>query len=258
MFRCPQYLLDSVKMLMVRNGDLNLLGDYIIVGLGGGFDILPHLLEDARDVSGYARTIKTYTGLFQGVKVSAIAMGGGPSYTEWIVALAYMKHAKALVGVGWCGALQENIEIGDVVIPIATIRDEDASTHYVDSSFPAIANPRLVTMAVDSIKSHVEELGSKLWLGVTVTTSAMLAETPERIELWRKQKALCIDGETSILYTLSYLADIPSLTLLTVSDNVVLGKDCGFETKLSERVDRVFRELVKGALNVIVKLHRAY
>ena len=94
MFRCPQYLLDSVRMLMVRNGDLNLLGDYIIVGLGGGFDVLPHLLEDVRDVSGYARTIKTYTGLFQRVKVSAIAMGGGPSYTEWVVALAHMKNVK--------------------------------------------------------------------------------------------------------------------------------------------------------------------
>ena len=73
MFHCPQYLLDSVKMLMVRNGDLNLLGDYIIVGLGGGFDILPHLLEDARDVSDYAMAIKMYTVLFQGVKVSAMA-----------------------------------------------------------------------------------------------------------------------------------------------------------------------------------------
>ncbi len=113
-------------------------------------------------------------------------------------------------------------------------------------------------MIVDSIRSRIEGLGSKLWLGITMTTSAILAETPECIELWRKQKALCIDGETSMLYTLSYLADIPSLTLLTVSDNVVLGKDCGFETKLGERVDRVFRELVKGALNVVVKLHRAY
>jgi len=244
-------------MLMVRNGDLNLLGDYIIVGLGGGLDVLPHLLEDVRDVSGYARTIKTYTGLFQRVKVSAIAMGGGPSYTEWVVALAHMKNVKALIGVGWCGALQENIEIGDVVIPIATIRDEDASTHYVDPSFPAVANPRLVTIAIDSIKPRIEGLGSKLWLGVTVTTSAMLAETPERIELWRKQKALCVDGETSILYTLSYLADIPSLTLLTVSDNVILGRDCGFGTELSKRVDKVFRELVKGALNIITKLHRA-
>ena len=251
MFRCPRYLLDSVRKLMVRDGDLSLLGDYIVVGLGGGFDVLPQLLEDPRDVSGYAKTIKTYTGYFQGARVSVIAMGGGSSYTEWAIALAHMRRAKALIGVGWCGALQEDIEIGDAVIPIATIRDEDASTHYVDPSFPAVADPRLIAIAMENIKSSIERLGSKLWLGITVTTSAMLAETPERVKSWKEHRALCVDGETSILYTLSYLASIPSLTLLAVSDNVVLGKDCGFNTELSRRVDRVFQELAKGALEVI-------
>ena len=256
MFRCPRYLLDSVRKLMVRDGDLSLLSDYIIVGLGGGYDVLPQLLEDPRDVSGYARTIRTYTGYFQDVRVSVIAMGGGPVDVEWTVALAYMRRAKVLVGVGWCGALQEDIEIGDAVIPIATIRDEDASTHYVDPSFPAVADPRLIAIAVEDVRPRIERLGSKLWLGITVTTSSMLAETPERVKSWKKHKALCVDGETSILYTLSYLANIPSLTLLAVSDNVVLGKDCGFETELSKHVDKVFQELTKGALEIIMKLHR--
>ncbi len=254
MFRCPRYLLDSVRKLMVRDGDLGLLGDYFIVGLGGGYDVLPQLLEDVRDVSGYARTIRTYTGFFRGVRVSAIAMGGGGSYTEWVVALAYMRGVKALVGVGWCGALQEDIEIGDAVVPIAAIRDEDTSTHYVDPTFPAVADPKLVTLAMDIIKPRIEGSGSKLWLGITVTTSAMLAETPERIELWRREGALCVDGETSILYTLGYLAKIPTLTLLAVSDNVALGKDCGFETELSKRVDKTYQELVKGALTIMLNL----
>jgi len=63
---------------MVHNGDLGLLGDYIVVGLGEGFEVLPQLLEDPRDVSGYARTIKTYTGYFRGVEVSVVAISGGP------------------------------------------------------------------------------------------------------------------------------------------------------------------------------------
>ena len=183
-------------------------------------------------------------------------MGGGSVDVEWTVALAHMRRAKALVGVGWCGALREDIEIGDAVIPIATMRDEDASTHYADPSFPAVADSRLVAMAMEIIKPRIENLGSRLWLGITVTTSAMLAETPERVELWKKHRVLCVDGETSILYTLSYLANMPSLVLLAVSDNVVLGKDSGFETELSKRVDKVFQELAKGALEVIAKLHR--
>jgi len=113
-----------------------------------------------------------------------------------------------------------------------------------------------MAMAVEEVRPRLERMGSKLWLGITVTTSAMLAETPERVEKWKNQRALCVDGETSVIYTLSYLANIPSLVLLAVSDNVLLGKDCGFGTELSERVDRTFRELAEGALEIIERLHR--
>ena len=80
-------------------------------------------------------------------------MGGGSVDVEWTVALAHIKRAKALVGVGWCGALQEDIEIGDAVIPTATMRDEDASTQYVVPSFPAIS--------MEIIKPRIENLGVK-------------------------------------------------------------------------------------------------
>lgn len=251
MFRCPRYLLDSVRKLMVRDGDLDLLGDYIVVGLGGGFDVLPQLLEDVRDVSGYAKTIKTFTGYFKGFRVSVVAMGGGPSDAEWVTALAFMRRVKALIGVGWCGALQEEVEVGDAVVPIAAVRDENVSTHYVDPSFPAVADPRLVTIAMEKLGPRIERLGSRLWRGVVVTTSSMLSETPERVESWRKLGALCVEQETSVIYTLTQLTNIPSLTLLAVSDNVVLEKDCGFGTELSARVDKVFLELAKGALEVV-------
>lgn len=256
MFECPSYLLESVRMLMVRDGKLDLLSDYIVVGLGGGFDVLPQLLEDARDVSGYAKTIRTYTGYFRDAKVSVITMGGGGHYAEWVVALAYMKRAKTLLGIGWCGALREDMEIGDAVIPIATIRDEDTSTHYVEQSFPAVADPALFSMAVREARSRLERIGARLWQGVTVTTSAMLAETPERVKSWQKQRALCVDGETSIVYSLSYLAGIPAATMLAVSDNVVLGKDCGFGTELSKKVDKTYIELGKSALEIIAELHK--
>lgn len=253
MFRCPKYMLDFVRKLMVYDGNLDLLSDYIVVGLGGGYDILPQLLEDVRDVSGYARTIKTYTGFLRNLKVSTIVICGGPSYAEWAVALAYMKHAKALIGVGWCGALQEYMEIGDAITPIATMRDEDTTLHYADLRFPAVADPNLLHIAMDVLNTRLEKLKAKLWLGITVSTSAMLAEPPERVRLWRDHRALCVDEETSTIYTLSYLANIPALTLLTVSDNVILGKDSGFKTKLSEHVDTVFQELAKGALEVLTK-----
>ena len=255
-FRCPGYLLDIVKRVMVRNGDLSLIGDYIVAGLGGGFDVLPELIEDARDVTGYARTIRVYTGFYRDAKVTVIAMGAGPSYAEWLVALAYMKRARALIGVGWCGALQHYVGVGDAVIPIASMRDEDASAHYADPGFPAVADPHLVMLAAEAAKPRVEVLGSRLWLGVVVSTSAMLAETRERVEYWRRHRVLCVDEETSTLYTLAYLAAIPAATLLAVSDHVAQERGPGFETEEAEKVGRVYRELAETALEIVARLHR--
>ena len=45
-------------------------------------------------------------------------------------------------------------------------------------------------MAMEEVKPRIERLG------VTVTTSAVLAETPERVEAWRRHRALCVNGET--------------------------------------------------------------
>ncbi len=253
-FKCPRYLLDSVRMLMVRDGRLDLLGDYIIVGLGGGFDVLPELLEEPRDVSGFARTIKTFTGLYKGVRVSVIAMGGGSSYAEWVSALACMRGAKALIGVGWCGALQEEVSIGDAVVPTAVVRDEDTTRHYVDPSFPAVADPQLLSLALSTARPRVEALGSRMWVGVTVSTSAMLAESRERVGAWREWGALCVDCESSTLYTLGYLTRIPTLTMLAVSDNVVLEKDCGFGTELSKKVEETFVTLARCALEIVKRL----
>ncbi len=255
MFRCPQYLLDSIRKLMVSDGNLELLSEYIIVGLGGGYDVFPKVLDGVEDVSGFARTIKTYTGYFNGVKVSTIAVAGGQTDAEWVTALAHLKQARALIGVGWCGGLQEYVGIGDAVISVAAMRDEDASAHYVDPRFPAVADFELAAKAAAKLRHRLQKLGANLWVGVTVSTSAMLAETPERVELWARSRALCIDLETSVIYALSYLAGVPALVLLAVSDNVLLKKDCGFGTELSKRVDATYRELISSALETLAELH---
>ena len=121
---------------MVRDGSLELLSEYITLGLGRDYDIFPQVLDGVKDVPGLARTIKTYTGYFKGVKVPAIAIAGGQTDTVWVTALAHLRQARALIGVGWCGGLQEYVGFGDAVISVAAMRDEGTSTHYVDPRFP--------------------------------------------------------------------------------------------------------------------------
>jgi len=161
----------------VREGGLDLISEYFVVGLGGGFDVLPKHLSDSVDVTGSAKTFRVFVGYYRDLRVTATAMGGGPSYAEAVAALAAMKGVKALVGVGWCGSLQEHTGIGDVVLPIAAARDEDTTGHYVDRSIPAVADPALYYTVRRATHEKAESSGVKLWEGVIVSTSSMLSET---------------------------------------------------------------------------------
>jgi len=61
-FRCSEYLLDSVRIILMLEGDLDLISEYFVVGLGGGFDVLPKHLSDPDDVTGSAKTFRVFVG----------------------------------------------------------------------------------------------------------------------------------------------------------------------------------------------------
>jgi purine-nucleoside phosphorylase len=130
--------------------------------------------------------------------------------------------------VSFIAARQEDVEVGDAAVPIATMRDENTSSRYADPAFPAVADLKLAATAAKVAEPCVEKLGPRLRMGVAATTPAMLTETPERVEEWKRRGALCADCGASTLYTPTHLASVPSLTLLAVSGNVILGKDRGF------------------------------
>ncbi len=201
---------------LTRDGDLGLLGDYWIIGLGSGFGVYRQFVEDAVEVTGRGNVVKAATGTYKGVRVSFIASAGGGIYVESHVALACHRGVRGVIGLGFCGSLGRGVKIGDIVIPIAAVRDEDTSAHYVDVKYPAVADYVLLSCLVDALRDASVEVH----VGIVVTTSSTFAESVEWAKTWYERSVLCVDCETSILYTLTRLADIPSAVALVVSDNV--------------------------------------
>jgi len=114
----------------IKNCNLALLGEYIIAGLGCGHGTLYQYLEGPINISGSAKTIETFTGFYKNIRISTISIPGGGVYTEWLTRIAALKPAKILIGIGFCGALKDDIQIGDVILPTASARDEDTTDHY--------------------------------------------------------------------------------------------------------------------------------
>lgn len=95
-----EYWVNIIKRLVVRNDDLRLIGDYLIVGLGGGFRTLHKYLKSPADVTGEAYVVKSHTGTYKDLRISTIAIAGGGIYIEWVVGIAAIKGVKGIIGIG--------------------------------------------------------------------------------------------------------------------------------------------------------------
>ena len=178
-------------------------------------DRIATFLEDVREVS-YNREFKTITGYYRGVKITATStVIGGAS-----AAIAIEEHcaigAKYIIRVGSCGALQKNINIGDLVIPISAVRDEGASKMYVEPTYPASCDLELISIMVNKAK----KLNYKFHSGIVRSHDSFYIDDSEELsKYWSRKQVLGSDMETATLFTLGNLRGIKVASIL---NNVVL------------------------------------
>ena len=226
---------------MLKEGRLDNLSEYVLIGLGCGHGTLWRFLEDPKDVSGSARTIEVHTGRYRGARISTVSIPGGGVYVEWIARILALKGFGVAIGIGFCGALSEELELGDAVIPIASARDEDTTDHYSTKKMPAVADFELVRLLLENSK----RVGLRTHVGPIVTTSASLREDEDFISEWRRNRVLCVDCEVSVLYLISHMYGIRAGSILVVSDSLVKERS---PINFPERVEGSFRRAIKAAL----------
>jgi uridine phosphorylase len=143
-----------------------------------------------------------------------------PKFGAPAVAMAVDVFAKAgfrnVVGVGFCGGLQPEVQCGQLVLPRSVIRDEGASQHYTSEEGPAKCSPRPCDVALRC----AQERGVRLHAGPIVTTDGILRETRGKVERWHAAGCLGVDMETAALYTVASVLGIEAVAILVASDNV--------------------------------------
>ena len=94
---------------------------------------------------------------------------------------------------GGGGVLDNNIEVGQILVVDGAIRDEGFSYHYIEPS-RYIYTDKKVT---DKIVNYLEEKDISYLRGITWTTDAMFRETEDRIERRKKEGAKIVEMEQS-------------------------------------------------------------
>jgi purine-nucleoside phosphorylase len=187
-----------------------------------------------------------YTGAYQGIKITAI--NGGRFSTDTSITTEVMCNAGIanIIRIGTCGALDENIKVGDLVVVDKVIRGDGVTPYYVDKSFQTAADKRIA----DTLYEVAKGMGVNIHRGTVWTTDALLRETREIVEAKRKDGAIAVDMVSSTLLTICQLYNVKAGSILSVSDNVITG-EMGFMNPLYYMAET---NLINIALEAVKRL----
>ena len=132
-----------------------------------------------------------------------------------VVDLCSFLPIKASLLLGMCGGLRRRYQVGEYLVPIASIRGEGTSDFYFPSEVPALAN-FLMQKAVTDV---LEEKKIIYHIGITFTTNMRFWEYNEEFKTRLKiTKAQAIEMECATLFSASYKRKFTLGALLLISD----------------------------------------
>ncbi len=186
-----------------------------------------------------------YTGTYRGKQVSVMGTGMGvPSHSIYVNELITQFDVKTLIRVGTCGALQSNLELGDVVLAMAASTDSQINKlRFSGMDYASTASFELLLKAYQAAESQ----GIRVYAGNILTSDTFYGDDPEAWKLWAQFGVLAVEMETAALYTLSAKFGVQALSILTVSDSLV-----SHVKATPEERERTFTNMVSLALEAAI------
>ena len=186
----------------------------IVCGEPDRINRLAQLLDNP-EYLGQNREYRLFNGYYQGQGVTLCSTGiGAPSL---IIAIEELKNCgvQKVIRVGSAGALQHELQLGDLIVVDGAVRDDGGSASYVRASFPAVSNHELAAgmrayLQANQIAHHCGVIRSH--------DSFYINEEAEVCAYWHKQGVLAADMETSALLTVGRLRGMQVASIL---NNVV-------------------------------------
>lgn len=199
------------------------IGKYVLLpGDPARSDRVANYLEDAKLVANN-REHRTFTGYYKGVKVSVTSTGMGCPSTAIAAEELINIGAECLIRIGSSAALQKGIEIGDLMISTASMKNEGTSRFYVPDCFPAVPDFDFTRMLIDTAKDMKDEITGKIYYGINASDDAFYGETEEWIEKLSQLGCLNVEMESSALYTVCHRRKVKGAMISAVSGNIVTG-----------------------------------
>jgi len=149
--------------------------------------------------------------------------------------------------LGMCGGIDDELEIGRLIIPTASVRDEGTSKHYLQPNVPAQPSFWINRICERVIK---DELRTKPVSGIMMTTDYRMWEfDQEFVDYVLKHRILGIDMEIATLFAVAYALNLPIGAIMLISDMPL--KKGGIKSK--ESADEIFNRYTEQHFRIGLK-----
>lgn len=191
----------------------------ILPGDPARIDRVKAFLDDPEELA-YNREFRSVRGRYRGVEVLALSTGIGGCSAGIAVEELHNIGVRAAIRIGSCGALQEGVALGDLIVVSGAVRDDGASKAYLPEMYPAYADIELLGCILDAAAA----LGISYHEGVVHSHESFYHdEADAQSAYWSKKGVLGADMESAALLTIARLRGMKAASIL---NNVVLwGED---------------------------------
>jgi uridine phosphorylase len=227
--------------LLVEPGELADIA--LVPGDPGRVDRIADHCDDARTVAEN-REYKLVNATYEGRDLSICSTGiGSPSAAIAVEELAAVG-VETFIRVGTTGALQSDVEIGDMIVATGAAKDEGTTKRYEAETVPAVPDFGVLSTLVDA----AERRNAPVHVGPIATDDAFYAESDEYVDAWSEAGLLCVEMEAAALFALARRKGLASGAICTVDGNLVEGTQKG-ETDAEELPEKA-RDNVGRAIRI--------
>ena len=201
-------------------------------------------LDNAKLVN-QVRNMFAYTGTYKGKEITVMGHGMGiPSIGIYTYELYNFYDVDTIIRVGSCGARQNYVQLGDIVIALGSCTESNyADQFHLQGNFAPIATFELARKAVDSC----EKRHYRYHVGNVYSADVFYSEDPRKAN-WTKMGVLADEMEAPALYLNAARAGKKALVICTVSDHILTG-----EATTSEQRQNSFTNMMDVAFDIAVE-----
>lgn len=235
---------DLMNMVQLRPQDI---GKYALVP--GPKERLDAILKAIKNpVKNFSfMEYSMYTGDYDGIRITAMNGGRFAADTAITTEILCNAQAQTMIRLGSCGALDDQIKIGELIVAENAWCGEGVTPYYVqDRNW----EPRADQALTDHLYEAAKASGFKVHRGKCWSTDVILKETRANVKKATDHGCIAVDMVTSAFLTICHQYKIPAAVILAVSDNIISG-DMGF---MDPNYYMAEHAMINIALGVVKKL----